>query len=73
MSQRIKQFILLCLMSLSVFSTTAHAEGIKIKSFELERVDSDWLLNASFQIELSPGLEMRYKKASFYIFRQILN
>ena len=57
MSQRIKQFIFLCLMAASVFSTAVNAEGIKIKSFELERVDNDWLLNASFQIELSPGLE----------------
>jgi hypothetical protein len=69
MSQRIKQFILLCLMALSVFSTTAHAEGIKIKSFELERVDSDWLLNASFQIELSPGLENAVQKGVVLYFQ----
>jgi len=69
MSQRIKQFIFLCLMALSVFSTTAHAEGIKIKSFELERVDSDWLLNASFQIELSPGLENAVQKGVVLYFQ----
>jgi hypothetical protein len=69
MSQRIKQFILLCLMALSVFSTTAHAEGIKIKSFELERVDNDWLLNASFQIELSPGLENAVQKGVVLYFQ----
>ena len=69
MSQRFKQFILLCLMALSVFSTTAHAEGIKIKSFELERVDSDWLLNASFQIELSPGLENAVQKGVVLYFQ----
>ena len=69
MSQRIKQFIFLCLMALSVFSTTAHAEGIKIKSFELERVDSDWLLNASFQIELSPGLENTVQKGVVLYFQ----
>ncbi|MBU3540463.1 DUF4390 domain-containing protein [Polynucleobacter sp. UB-Tiil-W10] len=57
MSRRIKQFLFLCLMVLGFFSTTVNAEGIKIKSFELEKVDNDWLLNASFQIELSPGLE----------------
>jgi hypothetical protein len=56
MSQRIKQFILLGLMALSVFSTCVNAEGIKIKSYELERLDSDWYLSAAFQIELSPGL-----------------
>jgi hypothetical protein len=69
MSQRIKQFILLCLMALSVFSTTAHAEGIKIKSFELERIDGDWLLNASFQIELSPGLENAVQKGVVLYFQ----
>ena len=69
MSQRIKQFIFLCLMALSVFSTTAHAEGIKITSFELERVDSDWLLNASFQIELSPGLENAVQKGVVLYFQ----
>ena len=69
MSQRFKQFILLCLMALSDFSTTAHAEGIKIKSFELERVDSDWLLNASFQIELSPGLENAVQKGVVLYFQ----
>ncbi|QWD68339.1 DUF4390 domain-containing protein [Polynucleobacter sp. VK25] len=57
MSRRIKQFLFLSLMVLGVLSTTVSAEGIKIKSFELEKVDNDWLLNATFQIELSPGLE----------------
>jgi len=49
-------------MALGVFSTTVNAEGIKIKSFELEKADNDWLLNASFQIELSPGLEDAVQK-----------
>ncbi len=69
MSQRIKQFIFLCLMVLSVFATPASAEGIKIKSFELERVDNDWLLNASFQIELSPGLEDAVQKGVVLYFQ----
>lgn len=56
-------------MALSVFSTTAGAEGIKIKSFELERVDNDWLLNASFQIELSPGLEDALQKGVVLYFQ----
>ena len=69
MSHRFKQFIFLCLMVLSVFSTSASAEGIKIKSFELERVDSDWLLNASFQIELSPSLEDAVQKGVVLYFQ----
>jgi hypothetical protein len=69
MSQRIKQLIFLCLMALSVFSTSASAEGIKIKSFELERVDNDWLLNAIFQIELSPGLEDAVQKGVVLYFQ----
>ena len=69
MSQRIKQFILLCLMVLSIFSTSASAEGIKIKSFELEKVDNDWLLNAAFQIELSSGLEDAVQKGVVLYFQ----
>jgi hypothetical protein len=69
MSHRIKQFILLCLMALSVFSISARAEGIKIKSFELERVDNDWVLNAAFQIELSPGLEEAVQKGVVLYFQ----
>ncbi|MEI6183063.1 MAG: DUF4390 domain-containing protein [Polynucleobacter sp.] len=69
MSHRFKQFIFLCLMVLSVFSTSASAEGIKIKSFELERVDSDWLLNATFQIELSPSLEDAVQKGVVLYFQ----
>jgi len=69
MSQRIKQFILLCLMAMSLMSTAVSAEGIKIKSFEMERVDNDWLLNASFQIELSPGLEEAVQKGVVLYFQ----
>ena len=56
-------------MALAVFSTSASAEGIKIKSFELERVDGDWLLNATFQIELSPGLEDAVQKGVVLYFQ----
>jgi len=69
MSQRIKQFILLGLMALSLFSTTVNAEGIKIKSFELEKADSDWVLSAAFQIELSPGLEDAVQKGVVLYFQ----
>lgn len=69
MSRRIKQFIFLGLMALSIFSTAANAEGIKIKSFELEKVDNDWLLNATFQIELSPGLEDAVQKGVVLYFQ----
>jgi hypothetical protein len=69
MSRRIKQFIFLCLMALSVFAISASAEGIKIKSLELERVENDWLLNAAFQIELSPGLEDAVQKGVVLYFQ----
>ncbi len=69
MSQRIKQFLFLLLMVLGMFSTTVSAEGIKIKSFELERSDNDWFLSASFQIELSPGLEDAVKKGVVLYFQ----
>ena len=57
------------LMALGIFSTSVSAEGIKIKSFELERVDNDWLLNATFQIELSPGLEDAVQKGVVLYFQ----
>jgi len=57
------------LIALTVISTSASAEGIKIKSFELERVDADWLLNATFQIELSPGLEDAIQKGVVLYFQ----
>ncbi|WP_114639385.1 DUF4390 domain-containing protein [Polynucleobacter necessarius] len=69
MSQRIKQFIFLGLMVLGIFTTPVSAEGIKIKSFELERIDSDWFLNAAFQIELSPGLEDAVQKGVVLYFQ----
>ena len=69
MSQKIKQFIFLVLMGLSLISTTVNAEGIKIKSFELEKVDSDWVLSAAFQIELSPGLEDAVQKGVVLYFQ----
>jgi hypothetical protein len=69
MSQRIKQFLFLFLMVLGIFSSTVSAEGIKIKSFELERSDNDWLLSATFQIELSPGLEDAVQKGVVLYFQ----
>lgn len=69
MSQKIKQFIFLGLMVLGMFSTSVNAEGIKIKSYELERLDNDWYLSASFQIELSPGLEDAVQKGVVLYFQ----
>ena len=69
MSRRIKQFIFLFLMALGIFSTAVSAEGIKIKSFELEKVDNDWLLSTTFQIELSPGLEDAVQKGVVLYFQ----
>jgi hypothetical protein len=63
MTQRFKQLLLSALMLLGVLLVpSAHAEGIKVKFFELERVEADWFLNAAFQIELSPGLEDAIQK-----------
>jgi hypothetical protein len=69
MSQRIKQFFLACLLLLGIFSGLANAEGIKIKSVELERAENDWLLNAAFQIELTPGLEEAVQKGVVLYFQ----
>jgi len=69
MSQCIKQFTLCILMMLSLFSAPANAEGIKLKSADLERADSDWLLNATFQIELTPGLEDAVQKGVVLYFQ----
>ena len=69
MSQSIKQLILCVLIALSLFSAAASAEGIKLKSADLERVDGDWLLNATFQIELTPGLEDAVQKGVVLYFQ----
>ena len=69
MSQGVKQFILYCLLALSLFSSAASAERIKIQSAELERVDSDWLLTATFKIDLTPGLEDAVQKGVVLFFQ----
>ena len=69
MSQGIKKCIFCALMVLGLFSASVGAEGIKIKSAELERVDGDWLLNATYQIELSPGLEDAVQKGVVLYFQ----
>ena len=69
MTQGIKQFILCVLMALSLFSAASSAEGIKLKSADLERVDGDWLLNATFQIELTLGLEDAVQKGVVLYFQ----
>lgn len=69
MSQCIKQFIFCSLLILNFVSVSAYAEGIKIKSVEMERADNDWLLNATFQIELAPGLEDAVKKGVVLYFQ----
>jgi hypothetical protein len=56
-------------MSLSLFSVAASAEGIKLKTADLERVDNDWLLNATFKIELTPGLEDAVQKGVVLYFQ----
>lgn len=69
MSQCFKKFFLCMVLALGAFSATVSAEGIKIKSVELERLDNDWLLNATFQIELTPGLEDAVKKGIVLYFQ----
>ena len=63
MTQRLKQLLLSAMLLMGVLlAPAANAEGIKVKFFELERVESEWFLNAAFQIELSPGLEDAIQK-----------
>ena len=69
MSQRFKQLLLCMLMILSLFSASAIAEGVRLKSADLERADSEWLLNATFQIELTPGLEDAVQKGVVLYFQ----
>ncbi len=52
---------LACLISVCM-TDPAQAQGIKVKQAELEKVESAWLLNANFGIELPPGLENALKK-----------
>lgn len=69
MSQSIKKFIFCALLTLGIFSAAVNAEGIKLKSAELERVDGDWLLSAVFRIELTPGLEDAVQKGVVLYFQ----
>lgn len=70
MTQRFKRLILSALLLIgALFAPMATAEGIKVKFVELERVDSDWFLNAAFQIELSPGLEDAVQKGVVLYFQ----
>jgi hypothetical protein len=69
MNQGVRQVTLCVLMSLSLFSVAASAEGIKLKTADLERVDNDWLLNATFKIELTPGLEDAVQKGVVLYFQ----
>ncbi len=52
---------LACLISVCM-TDLAQAQGIKVKQAELEKVESAWLLNANFGIELPPGIENALKK-----------
>ena len=52
---------LICILGMCI-AQLAHSQAIKVKQAELERVDSGWLLNANFSIELPAGLENALKK-----------
>lgn len=52
---------LVCICAFCVVSP-AHSQTIKVKHAELEKVDSAWLLNATFGIELPSGLENALKR-----------
>jgi hypothetical protein len=70
MTRRLNNLILhLGIAFALVMSPMVHAEGIKVKAAEIERVDADWLLNAVFNIELSPGLEDALQKGLVLTFQ----
>jgi len=70
MTRRLNNLILYFWIAFAlVMSPIAHAEGIKVKAAEIERVDADWLLNAVFNIELTPGLEDALQKGLVLTFQ----
>ncbi len=70
MTRRLNNLILYFWIAFAlVMSPIVHAEGIKVKAAEIERVDADWLLNAVFNIELSPGLEDALQKGLVLTFQ----
>lgn len=70
MTRRLNNLILYFWIAFAlVMSPMVHAEGIKVKAAEIERVDADWLLNAVFNIELSPGLEDALQKGLVLTFQ----
>ncbi|MCE7504870.1 DUF4390 domain-containing protein [Polynucleobacter sp. IMCC30063] len=70
MTRRLNNWILYLILGLGLgLSPLIYAEGIKVKAAEIERVDTDWLLNAVFNIELSPGLEDALQKGLVLTFQ----
>ncbi len=61
------------LLSLTLLSAAAHAEGIQIKSVVIETVDEGFQLNADFEIGLNPKLERALEKGIVLYFVTELN
>jgi len=66
---RLRRFWNVVLMLSCLFmANQAFAEGIKLIKTQVESADSNWVVNASFQIELPPELEDALKKGLTFHF-----
>jgi len=68
MSHLKKLFLINALFVGILFSTMTFAEGIKLRQIQFEPIDQNWVINASYQLELPPELSDAVKKGITFHF-----
>lgn len=64
-----RKFLLITwLLMVGFISTQVFAEGIKLRQIQIEPVESNWLLNASYQIDLPSELGEAVRKGLIFHF-----
>ena len=63
-----KLFVVCMLVMTWVCTAIAYAEGIKLRQLQLEPVEQNWVINASYQIDLPPELSDAVKKGITFHF-----
>ena len=68
MRQFKKLFVVCMLIMTCVCTAIASADGIKLRQLQLEPVEQNWVINASYQIDLPPELSDAVKKGITFHF-----
>jgi Domain of unknown function (DUF4390) len=67
--RRFKKLFVVCMLVMTCVCTAiAYAEGIKLRQLQLEPVEQNWVINASYQIDLPPELSDAVKKGITFHF-----